>query len=125
MTDDARTLAERYLASWKARDFDTLRSILADNVTFTGPLAHIDNATDAVDGLRRLSEAVTDIVVHKRLADDTDALTWFDLHTAAAPPIPTVNWSHAEGGKITRIQVTFDPRPLLPPASSSQSPTPR
>ncbi|MBV8940342.1 MAG: nuclear transport factor 2 family protein [Solirubrobacterales bacterium] len=25
-----------------------------------------------------------------------------------------VNWSHVEAGRITRIRVTFDPRPLLP-----------
>jgi hypothetical protein len=24
-----------------------------------------------------------------------------------------VNWSHVEAGRITRMRVTFDPRPLL------------
>jgi hypothetical protein len=27
--------------------------------------------------------------------------------------VPVANWSHVEGGKITRIRVTFDPRPFL------------
>lgn len=116
MTDNAGTLAETYIAAWKARDFDTLRSILADDVTFTGPFARLDNAADCVEGLRKMSEIVTDIVVRKRLADETDAFTWFDLYTTGAPPVATVNWSHAEAGKITRIEVTFDPRPLLPPS---------
>lgn len=116
MTDNAGALAETYVTVWKARDFDALRSILADDVTFVGPFARIDNAADCVEGLRKLSEIVTDIVVRKRLADDNDALTWFDLHTSVAPPVATVNWTHAEAGKITRIEVTFDPRPLLPPA---------
>lgn len=47
-----------------------------------------------------MSEIVTDIVVHKHLADQSDAISWFDLHTSVAPPVPTANWSHVEGGKI-------------------------
>jgi len=62
-----------------------------------------------------MSEIMTDIVIRKRLADDTDAITWFDLHTSVAPPVPTANWSHVEDGKITSIRVAFDARPLAPP----------
>jgi hypothetical protein len=38
MTDDARTIAETYYRSWLAKDFDTLGSLLAGDVTFRGPL---------------------------------------------------------------------------------------
>jgi hypothetical protein len=37
----------------------------------------------------------------------------FELHSAGTDPIPTVNWSCVESGRIARIRVTFDPRPLL------------
>jgi hypothetical protein len=121
MTDKPNALAETYIAAWKAKDFKTLRSILADDATFNGPLAHLHSAEDLIDGLRQMSEIVTDIVVHKRLADDTDAITWFDLHTSVAPPVATANWSHVENGKITRIEVTFDARPLAPPTTNSRS----
>jgi hypothetical protein len=46
-------------------------------------------------------------------ADNQDVITWFELRTATAGPLPVVNWSHVEDGLITRIRVTFDPRPLL------------
>ncbi len=42
-----------------------------------------------------------------------EEVTWFVLRTGAAGPLPVVNWSHVEDGQITRILVTFDPRPLL------------
>jgi len=61
----------------------------------------------------RAARVTTDIVVRKVFADGPDVLTWFDLHTAAAPPCPVANWSHVEDGKIDRIRVTFDPRPLI------------
>ncbi len=114
MTAAPATLANTYIHAWLGKDFGTLRGLLADDVTFSGPLASLDNAEDCVQGLRQLSQIVTDIVVHQQLSDDTDVITWFDLHTTVAPPIPTANWSHVEDGKITRIQVTFDPRPLAP-----------
>jgi hypothetical protein len=113
--NDPATLAATYFLAWKGKDFETLRSILADDVTFVGPLAQLDNAEDCVEGLRGMSQIVTDIVIRKRFVDGADVLTWFDLHTSVAPQVPTANWSHIENGKITRIQVVFDPRLLAPP----------
>ena len=93
-----------------------LRTILADDVTFDGPLGHADNAEECIAGLRRMSEIVTGIVIRKTFVDGPDVLTWYDMHTARTDPLPTVNWRHVENGKIVSIQAIFDPRPLSPPA---------
>jgi SnoaL-like domain len=111
-------VAERYVASWLARDFDALRALLADDVTFHGPLAQLSDADSCVAGLRGMSEIVTDVVVQHRFVDGPDVLTWFDLHTSVAPPVPTANWSHVEGGRITAIRVAFDARPLTAGAAA-------
>jgi ketosteroid isomerase-like protein len=111
-TTDAHTVAAAYFRAWKARDFTTLRGILADDVTFRGPLATLDNADDCVKGLEGMAQILDDIVVQHVFVDGPDVLTWFDLHTTVAPPAPTANWQHVEDGKITAINVTFDPRPL-------------
>jgi SnoaL-like domain len=115
MTDTAADVGATYFDAWKRRDFDTLRSILADDVTFDGPLGHASNADECVDGLKRMSKIVTDIMIRKTFVDGPDVITWFELHTAGTTPLPTVNWRHVENGKITSIRVTFDPRPLSPP----------
>ena len=106
-------IAATYFDAWKAKDFDRLRSVLADDATFRGPLGSADDGDACLQGLKGMSEIVTDIVVHKRFVDGPDVLTWFDLHTTVAPPAATANWSHVEDGKITRIRVVFDPRPIL------------
>jgi ketosteroid isomerase-like protein len=106
-------LAETYFNAWRERDAEQLRSILADDVTFDGPMAKIDNADDAVKGLMGLAAATTKLEVRERLADGDDVITWFELTTEDAGPLPTANWSHVEDGKITAIRVAFDPRPLL------------
>lgn len=112
MSEDAGRLAATYFRAWKDKDFETLRSILADDVTFSGPFAQLDNAEDCVGGLRGMSEIVTDIKIQHVFVDGPDVLTWFDLHTSLAPPCATANWSHVSGGKVTAIRVTFDARAL-------------
>ncbi|MGH3570131.1 MAG: nuclear transport factor 2 family protein [Pseudonocardia sp.] len=100
-------------ARWKAKDFDRLRSVLADDVTFCGPLGSADDAETCVQGLRGMSQIVTDIVIHKIFVEGPDVLTWFDLHTSVAPPVPVANWSRVEHGRIKSVRVTFDPRSLV------------
>ena len=59
MTADTRSLAETYFRSWKAKDFDTLRSILAENVTFRGPMGTADGADDCLKGLEAMGGMMT------------------------------------------------------------------
>lgn len=112
-TNDPRSVAATYFRAWKERDFATLRGILADDVTFHGPLATLDNADDCVTGLQGMAKILDDVVVQHVFVDGPDVLTWFDLHTTVAPPAPTANWQHVEDGRITRIRVAFDPRALV------------
>jgi len=115
---DPRDAARTYFEAWRARDFDRLRTVLAEDATFQGPFGTAENADECIAGLRGMAEKVmTDIETVVMAVDGPDVVTWFDLHSAVAKPIPTVNWSHVEDGLITRIRVTFDPRPLLPPSS--------
>ncbi|MGH9129884.1 MAG: nuclear transport factor 2 family protein [Acidimicrobiales bacterium] len=102
-----------YFEAWQARDPDRLRSILADDVTFIGTLGTTDGVDETVAGLMGMAQIITDIEVLVRLADDTDVITWFRLHTTIAPPAATANWSHVEHGRITAIRATFDPREIL------------
>jgi SnoaL-like domain len=114
MTEDPGQVAATYFSAWKAGDFATFRSVLADSVIFDGPFGHVEGGDACAQALQQMSRIVTDIAVQKRFVDGPDVLTWFDLHTSVAPPCPTANWSHVENGKITRIRVAFDPRPLAP-----------
>jgi SnoaL-like domain len=106
-----------YFDSWREKNFDSLRSILADDVTFAGPLGTAANAEECVAGIERLSQMTTAIDVRKVFVDGPDVLTWFELHTTIAPPMPVANWSRVEDGKIVRIRVTFDPREMLKDAN--------
>jgi ketosteroid isomerase-like protein len=112
MADDAPKVAATYFDAWKANDFDTMRSLLTDDVTFSGPLASLEGAEDYVKGIEGMSRITSEIAVQKVFVDGPDVLTWYDLHTTVAPPVPVANWLHVEDGKITSLRVVFDPRGL-------------
>lgn len=107
------TIAKTYFDSWNSRDFERLRTILADDVTFSGPMGTASGADDFVASLSGFAELLDGISVEKMLADDHDVLTWFYLHPKDGEPLPVVNWCHIEDDRVQRVRVTFDPRPLL------------
>ena len=116
MSTDPRSLATTYLTSWKAGDFDAIRAILTDDVSFRGVLGATDGIDETIAGLQGMARMIRDIEVVRMVAEGDDVMTWYDLHTTVAPdPVPTVNWSHVRDGKIAAIRAVFDPRPLLPP----------
>lgn len=113
MTTTTLALAERYFTAWEAADPEALRALLADDVTFRGPLGTADGADDCVAGLVGMTRILERIDVRARVADGDDVITFFDLHTRVADPTPTANWMHVAGGRIASIRVTFDPRGIL------------
>jgi ketosteroid isomerase-like protein len=112
MTEDPTTLAAAYFRAWQEKDFATLQSVLADNVTFRGSLGTADGADTCIEGMKKMAQIMTDIDIHKTFVDGPDVLTWYDMHTTVAPPSPTANWIHIEDGKITAIRATFDAGPF-------------
>jgi ketosteroid isomerase-like protein len=118
MSTDSASLATAYFDAWESGDTERLRPILADDVSFRGPLAEVDGAGDYVDAIRGLFTGTERLVIHRRWADGDDALTWFDMHLPGAPPAPVASWIHVRDGRIDRVRVTFDPRGILAAAPS-------
>jgi SnoaL-like domain len=108
-----KEIATTYFDCWKRGDFDGLRAILADDVTFRGPMGTARGADAYVTQLAGFAQRLDDITIEKMLADDQDVLTWINLHPRGGDPVPVVNWCHVEDGRVQRVRVTFDPRTLL------------
>lgn len=107
------TPVELYFEAWQAKDPEILRPVLADDVTFDGPLAKVAGSDAWITALGGLFNATTGLTIVRRWTDGPDTLTWFDLSIGGGEPMPTVNWTHVEGGLIREVRVTFDPRPML------------
>jgi hypothetical protein len=88
MVEDAAKVASTYFDAWKVDDFDTMRSLVDDDITFAGPLAQLEGAQDYMEGIKGMSRIKSDIVIRKTFVDGPDVLTWYDLHTTVASPVP-------------------------------------
>ncbi|GAA4387007.1 nuclear transport factor 2 family protein [Tsukamurella soli] len=108
-----RQIAELYLDCWRRKDFGPLRPYIADDVTFDGVFGSTRGTDDFLAGLAGMAAGTREVTLVKRLADETDVITWFDLTMGAAPATPTVNWTHVENGLITAARAVFDPRGIL------------
>jgi len=53
------------------------------------------------------------IEVRRVFAAGSDVLTWYDMITTVADPVPVANWMQVRDGKITWIRAAFDPRGIL------------
>jgi ketosteroid isomerase-like protein len=102
--------AATYFKAWQARDFEQLRSVLAGDVDFAGPLGTAYGADGCLAGLRGMASILTGIEIDRVFADGDDVLTWFDLSTSVAETVPCANWMRFADGKIARIRVAFDAR---------------
>jgi hypothetical protein len=104
---------QRYFEAWNAHAFDAFESQLADDVTFVGPLGTANGPAECRRGIEGLAKIIDRAEVLAMVADGPDVITWFALHTPDAGAIAVANWAHVEDGRIRRVRVTFDPRPLL------------
>jgi ketosteroid isomerase-like protein len=107
-------IATTYLTSWSTGDFETLRSTLTPDVTFTGPMGTATGIDECMQGLQGMARTMAAIRVIHMWEDGDDVITWYELdRTDLDVPIPTVNWSHFVAGRISAIQAVFDARPLV------------
>jgi hypothetical protein len=109
----ATATMHRYFETWNARDFDGFEAQLADDIAFAGPLGTAHGPAECRRGIEGLSEMVDRVEVVAMAADGAQVITWFELHAGAAGVQPVANWATVEDGKIRRVRVAFDPRPLL------------
>ena len=106
-------VATAYFKAWRDGDIDSVRPLLHPDVDFFGAMGATRGIWETLSGLSGMFAMTRRVEVIRRWADGPDVITWFELSTDTAGPLPVVNWSHVEGGRITRIRVTFDPRPIL------------
>jgi ketosteroid isomerase-like protein len=108
----AKDTMRRYFDTWKADEFDAFEALLAEDATFAGPLGTADGAGELRRGIEGLSKIVDRAEVIAMVGEGEDVITWFELHTPAGDRLPVANWAQVRDGRVRRVRVTFDPRPL-------------
>jgi ketosteroid isomerase-like protein len=119
---DAAQVVEDFFDAWTSKDFARARSLLADDVSFEGPIDRFSDADRYVASLRQLSGIVTGAEKQKVFVDGDDVCVIYDLKTAPIPNSRTCEWCRVRDGKIASVSVVFDARPFAPMFEAQQGP---
>jgi hypothetical protein len=100
------------------KDYAAARALLADDLSFQGPIDTFHDADAYITALKRLGAMVDRVEVLMVLAEGHDVAVFCNL--AMKPPAPASvfvgEWHHVEQGRIKTVRVVFDARPFGPPA---------
>ena len=110
-------VVERYAAALSSGDFDTARSLLADDLHFLGPIDEFHRADDYLGALRQLFSMVRGVENQATVAQDAEVVRFSVLDTPMARA-PVAEWFTVRDGKIATLRAYFDARPFAPPAKS-------
>ena len=102
-----------WMQAVERRDYQSLRGIVSDNISYVGPLNSFDRAEPYLKYLEHLSLPKFDI--KKEFADSNDVCLLYELPIGTPPVTSFVcAWFHVgDDGKISSLRVIFDPRPYL------------
>ena len=112
-TDNGRTAADE-MAAWTSGDFDTVRALVAADVTFVGSMGTTQGVDEYVEGLQGLRQIVEGVDIRRVVPDGDDVCVIYDLRTKEAGDLPCAAWYRFAGSSIASKQVFFDPRPIVP-----------
>jgi limonene-1,2-epoxide hydrolase len=110
---DEVTVVQEYFAAWRRGDAEHLETLLDDSVSANGPLATVHGAHEHASSLARSSQMFRDIKVDQIVSAGAYVLSWFRFELRSGSTVRAANLCEVADGVITRIEVTFDPRPLL------------
>jgi ketosteroid isomerase-like protein len=109
----AASVVEQYQRAFGSGDLKTARSLLSDDLQFDGPIDQFGRADDYMESVTRLHQIVTGVDVKKVLADESDVVTIYDMHTnTPAGTSKIAEWATVADGKIVALRVFFDARPF-------------
>ena len=106
-------VVDAYFDALAARDFQRLRSYLADEgFTYRSPISCFEHANDFVDDVSRIGP-ILEGIEHRRTFVDGDEvcrIVNFKTRMDSLQVTPVVHWSKVQNGKIVAIETFFDAR---------------
>ena len=105
---------EQYFNAWTSKDFDTARSLMHDDLSFSGPFDTFDTADALLESIKGLTQMLESAERRGLIADGDQVCAIYSLHTGPVGTAPVAEWYTVRDGKIASIEAFFDARPFAP-----------
>ncbi len=99
-----------FLEALNKEDFKKAKECLNKDFTFRGPMGERNGAAEYVEDMKKMKFKYE---IDKAFADDEDVCIIYEIDMSGKAKIPTSGLYHLNNGKISSLNVFFDPRPLL------------
>ena len=113
-------VALAFTKAWTSHDLATAATYIADDIVFDGPLQQSTGAKVYFDGLAKLSEGVTGILLIAAFGDADKALLMYDLSTTLYGTLSCAKCLTVTDGKIRRDKLVFDSHRMRQPAAAHE-----
>ena len=109
-----RQIVETYLNSFyrEHKDFEVIESLLADDFTFSGPMATFDSRDSFMTFIREIGPQKNTIEIKRIIVERNDVAVFHDFSslTPVIGPLPFAEWYSLKDGKIESLKLFFDAR---------------
>ena len=101
-------LALRYMEIfYSGKDLDRLKNILAEDLSFTGPLYTFSSAEEYINSLKEDSPRGMKYEIIKSFEDENGACLIYNFHKESIS-ITMAQWFEVKADKISKINLIFD-----------------
>jgi len=104
----SKQTVELFLQALNDENFDQARTLVSDDFSFDGVLGQRNSADAYFADMRKMKFKYH---VQKIFEDGNDVCVLYDIDMGKT--IFTCGWYTLKDGKIARLKVVFDPRPVL------------
>ncbi|MDN5286123.1 MAG: nuclear transport factor 2 family protein [Mucilaginibacter sp.] len=111
----AKEVVLAFVDALNGEDFKTAGTYLTKDMTFKGVLGSRDGAEAYMKDMEHMKLKYK---VKKSVAEKDDVCLIYDL-TMSGTTLLGYGWYHVEDGKISSLNVMFDPRPILEKANKN------
>jgi hypothetical protein len=127
-TSQTADVVDRYLDAFYRGDFETARTLLADDLSFNGPFVQVEGADQFIasaDGLRRIVRGHRTV---RQWRDGEEISTLYEMKIETPAGMGSVlvsEWNTVRAGEVTSATLVFDTgefRKLVPHAGRAPQP---
>jgi hypothetical protein len=111
VTPEPLSIVDAYLDAQLARDFDAMRSLLADQgFCYRSPIAAFDRADEFIEYAAVSSGIMIDREIRKVFVDGEDICHFltYRIQISEKLSVEAAQWSRVHEGRIQRIEAVFD-----------------
>ena len=117
---NAGEVLRRFYAAVDKRDLAAARTYLSEDLVFVGLFETYRGAEEYLRTFAGLLQITVRLEVKKIIAEENDAVVFFELETKAPAAATTLvaEWHQVKDGRIFHVQSVFDGRPFAAMFSS-------